>query len=55
MDAVIVEDIEDLLTQEQKAELDREIRPINPSCSAVEELMVNQFSTAKRFVLSCMS
>ena len=55
VDTVVVEEINELLTQNQKAELDAEIGPINPSCSAVEELLLNQFSTAKKFVMSCLT
>ena len=42
-DTVVVGEINELLTQDQKAELDEEIGPINPSCSAVEELLLNQY------------
>ena len=52
---VVVAEIEEVLTEAQKAELDGAIGHINPSCSAVEELMVNQFSIAKQYVVSCVS
>ena len=44
-----------VLTEDQKGELDRAIGDINPSCSAVEELMISQFSTAKHYVSTCLS
>lgn len=52
---VVVEEIEDMLDQEQRLELDRAIGDINPSCSAIEELIISQFSTAKQYVLSCVA
>ena len=52
---VVVEEIEDILNHEQRLELDRAIGDINPLCSAIEELMISQYSTAKQYVLSCVA
>ncbi len=51
---VVVQEVEELLTEDQKTQLDAEVGPINPSC-LVEEILLNHFSAAKRYVLSCVS
>lgn len=52
---VVVEEIEDILSAEQKADLDDQLSSINPTLSLTESLLANQFATAKAFIHTCIS
>ncbi len=51
---VVVQEVEALLTEDKKTQLDAEVSPINPSCLD-KEILLNHFSAAKRYVLSFVS
>ena len=51
----MVEEIEDILSVEQKADFDDQLSSISPTLSLTESLLVNQFATAKAFIHTCIS
>ena len=51
----MVEEIDDILSAEQKADLDDQLSSINPTLSLTESLLVNQYATAKAFIHTCIS
>ena len=52
---MVVEEIEEILCEEQKADLDDQLSAINPTLSMIESLLVNQFATARTFIHSCLA
>ena len=53
-DTVELDNIEEILSTEQRSELEREIHMANTSCSIAEDVLVHQYSTAKSFVQSLL-
>ena len=51
-DTVVVEEIEDILSAEQKAELDDQLSSINPTLSLTESLLVNMPQLKHLFTLA---
>ena len=51
----MVQRTENFLTAEQKTALDAQLSTINPALSMTDALLVNQFTTAKMFVHSCIT
>ena len=49
---VTVPQTDDILSAEQKTDLDSRLSAINPGLSMKEELLIHQFTTAKIFVHS---
>ena len=54
-DTVVVTEIQDILSAEQKANLDDHNSSINPTLSLTESLLVDLFATAKAFIHTCFS
>ena len=52
---VVVQVTDDVLSLEQKTNLNTQLSLINPTMSMTEELLVNQFTKAKMFVHSCLT
>lgn len=50
----VVEEIDEILSPQQKNELKQELLSINPSLSLEEDVLINQFAAAKRYVYSCI-
>ena len=46
----MVEEIEEILSEEQRNDLDDQLSAINPTLSMTESVLVNQFATAKTLI-----
>lgn len=47
---VVIEDVGEILSMEQRSELEEEMNENNPLCSIAEDVLVHQYSAAKQYV-----
>ncbi len=55
INTVLVAEVEDILSTEQKAELDARLLAINPTLCITDSILLHQFATARTFINFCIT